>query len=656
MPLVLRAYAGALVILIIPGVLVAAILGLRFRVLSTWAIIPAFSLALVFLLGEVTMVGRVSFGLPAFALLLVVLIVLLAAMRSRQHVAAPPPDGHLTGAPREPLATRVEYLMLAAGVAIGTSIWYRGLRGLPLVVPGTDANRHGWFVARIIFGHSIDPARVLTSDVGGDHPIAHYYPLALHASAALSTRIFGSDVARVLVAYTVLFSAVVLPIGMFLLARALAPSLPLVAGFTAIIVPLLLLYPYFPIRTGDVPQVIAMALVPVCVALLQRAMLAKDPPIRPTRAFAVALVPPTLAVFCIAALHTSELPLIVFLVLLVVVECTLRTRDARVLMPALERGMLIGASVAILFAPTLVMFTHGVSERVPVRSITRPLGWGPSLRAVLQLEYGPGTVRQGFLAVLAIAGAAVWLMRRRPAWVVGWFTVVLLTLFADSSTSGLRYQLTFPWYHFASRVAPNVAFFVPFFAGVTLAYGVAVVVRISRRSWAALPATVAMLAVLAQFAGVHGFRAARDYVHTNFDPNSVSLVKEAVVAESSLAAFRFLHDHAARGDTVANEPNVDGSLWMYALQHVSPLTGPYDKEITPELADRLYLTAHLQALGRDARADALARRYQTRWIFFDTHQFVLARRAMRLAQMQQNRHLRAVFHEDGTWVFRIDLG
>ena len=95
---------------------------------------------------------------------------------------------------------------------------------------------------------------MLTSDAGGTHAVANYYPLALHASAAVSTRLVGSDVGRVLVAYIVLFSAVVLPVGMFVLARTLAPTRPLIAGFTALVVPLLMLFPYFTAVSGDVPQ------------------------------------------------------------------------------------------------------------------------------------------------------------------------------------------------------------------------------------------------------------------------------------------------------------------------------------------------------------------------------------------------------------------
>ena len=634
------------------------------RELLTWAAIPAFSIASVFLLGEATTLLRLPFGLPAFSLLLFVLGSVLVLVRSRRSALWRFPEetqrDDRAPAPIETrLGERVAFVLLAVGVAVGVLTWFRGLRGVPLIPPGGDATRHGWFVARILYEQTIDLSQVLVYDVGGTHHTVQYYPLALHASAALSTRLVGSDVGRILVAYVVVFSAVVLPVGMFVLARTLAPTRPLVAGFTALVVPLMMLFPYFPVWGGDVPLMVAMAMVPAAVVLLRRAMLARHPRIQLNRAFVVALAPSAFAILCIISLHASELPLIVFLALLLVLERAWRTHDVRMLQPALVRGVAVGVLATALFAPTLVSFAHGVTERAPLSHfvVENPANWETSLGAILQLHWGPGTVRQGFLALLALAGAAQFLMWRRPAWVAGWVGVVLLTLFASASTNGLAHLLTFPWYHLNHRIVLNVAFFVPFFAGVTLAYGVVLITRVSRRSWAILPATLAMIAVLTQFVGLHGFRADSKYIRASFTPSSSSFFNQALVAESSLAAFQWLHDHAARGDTVANEPFIDGSLWMYAQQHVSPLIGPYASNTTipQELADRLYLTNHLQSLRSDTRADDLARRYHTRWVFFDTHRLVLGTRAMNLDALRHNPSLTPVFHEDGTWVFRIDL-
>jgi hypothetical protein len=417
-----------------------------------------------------------------------------------------------------------------------------------------------------------------------------------------------------------------------------------------------MLFPYYPVWGGDIPQIVAMTMVPAAVVLLWQSMLTRHPRLRVNRACVVALAPPALAVLCITSLHTSELPAVVFLALLLVLEQAWRGHDARMLRPALARGLAVGAFATVLFLPTLVSFAGGVSERAESRTfvVENRANWEPTLGALLQLHFGQGTVRQGFLAVLAIAGAALWLMWRRPAWVAGWVGFGLLTLFASASTNRLADKLTTPWYHLASRIVPNLALFVPFFAGVTLAYCATLMTRVSKRSWAILPATIATIAVFTVFVGLHGFRADSTYVRASFDPKSHRFRNQALVGHASLDAFRWLGVHA-RGDTVANQPNVDGSLWIYAEQHVSPLIGVVFGTNSSELTDRLYLTKHLRSLGHDARADAVARRYRTRWVFYDTRTLPIGHPVMHLADLRGSPHLRVVFHEDDAWVFRIDL-
>ncbi len=97
MRFVLRAYVGTLAIIVVPGLLVVSIIGLRMRELLTWAAIPAYSIASVFLLGEATNILRLPFGLPAFALLL-----FRSGKRSRPRCTAPP-STPATSTPARPL-------------------------------------------------------------------------------------------------------------------------------------------------------------------------------------------------------------------------------------------------------------------------------------------------------------------------------------------------------------------------------------------------------------------------------------------------------------------------------------------------------------------------------------------------------------------------
>ena len=242
---------------------------------------------------------------------------------------------------------------------------------------------------------------------------------------------------------------------------------------------------------------------------------------------------------------------------------------------------------------------------------------------------------------------------------------MLLTLFSSATTNGVTDFLTLPWYHQFARINVNVAFFVPFFAAVTLAYGVLLIARLTRRSWTILPTTLAMVAVLAIFTGVHAARVAGDFVHTSFSPGtrfSPVLESQAAVDSDSLAAFAWLRAHVAKDDTVANEPFVDGSLWMYAQSHVAPLVGMYEglaTKLPPDLADRVYLSRSVQRLGQDRRATLLARRYRTRWIYHDERSFgVFSRAAIRrvpLAELMQNPNLGLVFHQGSAFVFEVNL-
>jgi hypothetical protein len=56
----MAAYVSALVVLTIPGALVAYLLRMPFQTLLTWAAVPLFSVASVFVLGEFTTASQRS--------------------------------------------------------------------------------------------------------------------------------------------------------------------------------------------------------------------------------------------------------------------------------------------------------------------------------------------------------------------------------------------------------------------------------------------------------------------------------------------------------------------------------------------------------------------------------------------------------------------
>ena len=205
-----------------------------------------------------------------------------------------------------------------------------------------------------------------------------------------------------------------------------------------------------------------------------------------------------------------------------------------------------------------------------------------------------------------------------------------LTVFVNASDSWLVQQLAFPWYRIASRINWNQALFVPFFAAVTLAFAVMGINRLVHARWVIIAASVVAVIVFGAFSGLHAYRAnkllLRDSLSVNATPSS-----QARVDRNAEAAFRWLHDHGRRDETVVNEPNVDGSLWMYAQEGVKPLLGwaPTslssfrERYATRDWKGRVYLVSHIQHPGEDGdtRGDKRSgRRVDGGWKGDDLHQ------------------------------------
>jgi len=147
-----RAFVGAGVVLMVPGVLIALLLRLRLGILATWAAIPVFSLVTLFLLAEFTILTGAPFGVPAFLILILVLgcATFIAGRRGDRALVRRRPteqDGELSSELRTGLLIARGLLVL--GILIGVATWLRGLEGVPQLPPGADASRHGFMVARI---------------------------------------------------------------------------------------------------------------------------------------------------------------------------------------------------------------------------------------------------------------------------------------------------------------------------------------------------------------------------------------------------------------------------------------------------------------------------------------------------------------------------
>src|SRR6266550_1786111 len=89
----LRACAGTAVVLVVPGAVVAWLLRLRFRTLATWAAIPAFSLATVFVVAEAVDLVGLSFNVASVSVVVIALAAVAFALPHRTRRAELFDDG-----------------------------------------------------------------------------------------------------------------------------------------------------------------------------------------------------------------------------------------------------------------------------------------------------------------------------------------------------------------------------------------------------------------------------------------------------------------------------------------------------------------------------------------------------------------------------------
>ncbi len=373
------ALLGTLIVLVVPGALLAALLRWRLRSVTTWACVPVLSVGVVFVVAEfMTSIGA-RFGLPAFGgavgLLAIGLILLawrdrmaqLRASRSWKPRARPSVQAAAGGvdedmnrvrSPRERAAaatqTRLSAGLLALGIVFGLMIWVHGMHGLALVPPQIDSANHGFFVARIAHTGSIDSSKVVVTDPDGASKVADFYPLGMHASAAIAAELTGAPVGRVLIDFVVLFSSVVFPLGMFALARLLAPQRVLLAGLTAFLTPFLALWAYPAMQLGLLALMVGMAMVPVSAVVVAQS-LGVGSVLKGLDGLRV-LVPSALVVVAVTAVHPSEVPTLMLLVTALLVGHFWRRWRAVV--------NVLGRGLALDVHRSPVVVTHALWTRV----------------------------------------------------------------------------------------------------------------------------------------------------------------------------------------------------------------------------------------------------------------------------------------------------
>ena len=467
-------------------------------------------------------------------------------------------------------------------------------------------------------------ASVLHADgfVSGTGP--QTYPAAFHVVTSTTALLGGTNVVVATSACVLVMAAVVWPLGMMLLGRAIFGSRPEVVMTTAVASVLFTAFPFALMGYGVLwPNLFGQALLPSTLALATAAIARfaphRDPVLRPVPAAALLLA----ALPGLTLAHTNATVSFLVLAYLVAALATLRRAWEVRTRPVRSLGLVAGLVIASVVAAAAATAVRPASM---VRY--RPLGPEQDLRAAL-VDTAFFAPRQGLplvlLSIVVALGAAAQLRRHRGAgWVVAglalYMGMFLLNIAVDSPT--VRY-LTWPWYNDPVRLAAIGVLPAALCASAgLLALGTLAARPLRSWRWAPVATTTVVLAALVLvtrgYVGAH-----RDFVDGYFSPPA----SRSWASDGELRALNRMARHIPPGAVTAANP-WNGATYLY-ITSGRRLLVPTEKALTP--GDRTLLAAQLDRAGTSPEVCDAARRQHVEYAITGGQPFAAAG-ARRLAQ------------------------
>lgn len=552
-------------------------------------------------------------------------------------------------------AVALSWVLLAGAVVLGVHQW-RTFMATMLVPVGWDAMHHGLFTTQILRFHTMNPARILSSDVLGSRDGAKtFYPLAFNLVSAAIHSATGIPVSKVMLASTPAIAGVLMPVGVFALAREVDPRRHLVAGLSAIAATLPLLL-YTIVTTGRVTGTLAVALVPGCALLLvaQRDRLN-------LRSGLLAV----LALTGMLGLHTSEMPTAVLLAVALSSAVSLRERRIGQFwrwLVWLAIGGAVVAALAVLLEPNVLgLVTQRNNE------IAQPVPQ-PASAALHSIEV---SVARWF--PLVIIGCLATLLPRWRAYLGTAVTLLLaggIYFFIAEGVGGVWPTLAIPWYGEPGRMSWDLVVLAVIPAGIGLAaiadavwfvaspfvrWVTSPVGPIGDRDeprWrsAAVAWSAPVLGVLASLLLVVGVALPQ----VSSTGRLVSRIA-GPVDNDSLAAYRFLAAHVGRDQHVLDDYRSDGSMWMYIDYGVAPLFGnsPLSGQHPPSWMEKLWLMQHIDTIDRDPCVRAVMAQYGVHYVYVGDRHLIDGWEDFSSARMERDPAFAEVFSAGGSHVFEV---
>lgn len=623
------------------------------------------SVGLLYLVALAATRTSMSIRGACLAVLLILLVAWLGAefWRARTRPGADQPARlRLRNAVRGELAHwRIPALAAGRALALasavfGVVLWHQ--LHIHLTVPsGWDSMHHAFFVRQIATHDTLKSSVVFSSDPGGAADGAGFYPLAMNVMAALIHVWTGISISSVLLGSSVAIVGVSLPLATYGLVRRLLPDQPVTAGFAALasVLPALL---YTIEYTGRLTDVQGLALVPATLSLLVAVGVRFDWRV---------LVAAPLAIVGVIGLHTSELPIVVGLLLAYLIVEGIRHRN----WPAIGRFALGFAAAAAVTAIVLLALAPGIGKLASQRTGAFGPAHGGNLPFVTSLRYvsslpqwGPQANHQPMHIWVIAALIGCVLILALPRWrplsaialgYIGYSVFYTAWVFGHV---GPFAPLANGWYRIYTRMQWEFCVLGAIPVGVTLAVAATLVWRgvlalrrpntdppaRAHRAVAAVLATGAALAIALPMVAPIGIDSR--WLRVNASP----------VGSHEQAAFAYLQKHVQPGQRVLDDLDIHGDTWMFVDYGVPNVFGnpPLIGLAPASWKERLYLRARMPDIATDGCVNHLLTKFNVAWVYFSKSRMFGGRIHVPLHDLETMPQFHLAFSSGGAYVFSID--
>lgn len=612
-----------LVIICIPGYAIAIAARPRAPLVERLALAIPCAYSLVALSGLVTALAGLPYGLPAYAALAVPAVAAAAYASWRRRSMAPvTTDATNDG----------RWWLAAAGVAIVQAAVLGAVFAGYVAPPNGDAVSHVQWTNMVARAH-VFPLALLSAHAGD--ATGGFYPPVFHVLTAL---VLGAAPMSPIhaVFYSVLATAVVLPLGLFAYVRGATGNarIAALATLAALAFDPLPLY----IATQGFYTLVASQLFIPALALALRDGLGRGD----RRAVALS------AVLGVGLFYTHPTEFITAALLaLAIVPASLRS------LSSWTRAVTYGAGVALVWAiaalPALAavrrtMVAGAQPEIASAHFFVPSTNPTPPVVLATYVDNVFGRNESYIVPALAVIGAAWCLAHRRWLGLVASQTI-LSVLFLDATSTQLLhrfYVLSFPWALWERLAATHYWFTLPLAAIGAHAISHVAWPFLSRKSrpfigLVAVPA--ALLAIVLPLS----MTTARV---------SLFVRGHVVMTAPDLGALTWLARHATPNSVVANDSNLtrrlvydvptDAGLWSPDLGGPQPLFGRQDAG-PGDIDARIYLMRHIADTPVPWEAARFVARYHVRYLLYGAGPRVTATRHLDLRRLLGDPSLRLVY-------------